>query len=72
MQEGRSMAAPPIQLDRIMVRRARINFVDLHIFHRWNLRDEPTMLLGMDVIGVLDTVILDYRRRELQVKLIER
>lgn len=71
IQEGRSMAAPLIQLDRIMVRRARINFVDLHIFHRWRLRDEPAMLLGMDVIGVLDTVIIDYRRRELQVKLVE-
>jgi predicted aspartyl protease len=71
VQEGRSMAAPRIQLDRIMVRDARINFVDLHIFHRWNLRDEPAMLLGMDVIGVLDTVILDYRRRELQLKLAE-
>ena len=72
LQEGRSMAAPAIQLDRIMVRRARINFVDLHIFQRWQLRDEPAMLLGMDVIGVLDTVILDYRRRELQVRLVDR
>ncbi len=71
-QEGRSIAVPTIQLDRIAVRGARINFVDLHIFHRWNLRDEPAMLLGMDVIGVLDTIILDYRRRELQVKLIEK
>lgn len=72
LQEGRSMAAPAIQLDRIMVRRARINFVDLHIFQRWQLRDEPAMLLGMDVIGVLDTVIIDYRRRELQAKLVDR
>ena len=72
LQEGRSMAAPAIQLERIMVRRARINFVDLHIFQRWQLRDEPAMLLGMDVIGVLDTVILDYRRRELQVRLVDR
>ena len=72
LQEGRSMAAPAIQLDKIMVRRARINFVDLHIFQRWQLRDEPAMLLGMDVIGVLDTVILDYRRRELQVRLVDR
>jgi predicted aspartyl protease len=72
IQDGRSVAAPPIQLDRIMVRRARVNFVDLHIFGRWRLRDEPAMLLGMDVIGVLDTVIIDYRRRELQLKLVDR
>lgn len=72
LQEGRSMTAPLIQLDGIMVRRARVNFVDLQIFRRWHLREEPAMLLGMDVIGVLDTVILDYRRRELQVKLVDR
>jgi hypothetical protein len=29
--------------------------------------DEPAILIGMDVIGVLDTFILDYRRRELQL-----
>ncbi|MFM7707882.1 MAG: retroviral-like aspartic protease family protein [Gammaproteobacteria bacterium] len=72
LQEGRSMAAPVIQLDSILVRRARINFVDLHIFHRWRLTEEPAMLLGMDVIGVLDTIILDYRRRELQIRLVGR
>jgi hypothetical protein len=27
------------------------------------------MLIGMDVIGLFDTLIIDYRRRELQVKL---
>ena len=72
LQEGRSSTAPVIRLDRIAVHRARINFVDLHIFHRWDLRDEPAMLLGMDVLGVLDTLIIDYRRRELQIKLIEQ
>jgi len=34
----------------------------------WRLNDEPAMLIGMDVIGVLDTFILDYRRRELQIQ----
>jgi hypothetical protein len=27
------------------------------------------MLIGMDVLGLLDTLIIDYRRKELQVKL---
>ena len=71
VQEGRSVAAPVIQFDRIAVRRARITFVDLHIFQRWRLYEEPAMLLGMDVLGVLDTLIIDYHRRELQIKLLE-
>jgi hypothetical protein len=27
------------------------------------------MLIGMDVLGLLDTLVIDYRRRELQMKL---
>jgi hypothetical protein len=27
------------------------------------------MLIGMDVLGLLDTLIIDYRRRELQLRL---
>ena len=30
---------------------------------------EPALLIGMDVLGLLDTLIIDYRRKELQVKL---
>jgi hypothetical protein len=65
------MGVPAIRLAAVTVRRARINFVDLPIFERWHLRDEPAMLIGMDVLGVLDTMIIDYRRRELQLKLVD-
>lgn len=68
VQLGQSARAPTIQLGRVRVRNARINFVDLHIFDYWRMRDEPALLVGMDVLGVLDTFILDYRRRELQLK----
>jgi hypothetical protein len=27
------------------------------------------MLIGMDVLGLLDTLVIDYRRKELQMKL---
>jgi hypothetical protein len=70
-QEGRSMGVPVIRLAAVTVCRARINFVDLPIFERCHLRDEPAMLIGMDVLGVLDTMIIDYRRRELQLKLVD-
>jgi hypothetical protein len=30
---------------------------------------EPVLLIGMDTIGQLDTVIIDYRLRELQVRM---
>jgi len=28
----------------------------------------PVLLIGMDVLGLFDTLIIDYRRKELQVR----
>ena len=67
VQEGQSAGVPTIRLGNVQVSNARVNFVDLHIFEHWRMLDEPAILIGMDVIGVLDTFILDYRRRELQL-----
>ncbi len=54
------------------MRNARINFVDLPIFERWRLSDEPALLIGMDVLGILDTLVIDYHRRELQIRSVTR
>jgi hypothetical protein len=35
----------------------------LHIFDHWKLTKEPAVLIGMDVLGLLDTLIIDYRLR---------
>jgi predicted aspartyl protease len=67
VQEGQSAGVPVIRLGNVQISNARVNFVDLHIFEHWRMLDEPAILIGMDVIGVLDTFILDYRRRELQL-----
>jgi hypothetical protein len=29
---------------------------------------QPAVLIGMDVLGILDTLVIDYKRRELQVR----
>lgn len=67
VQEGQSAGVPTIRIGNVKISHARVNFVDLHIFEHWRMQDEPAVLIGMDVIGVLDTFILDYRRRELQL-----
>jgi hypothetical protein len=41
----------------------------MRIFDHWKLTREPVLLIGMDAIGLLDTVIIDYRRRELQIRM---
>lgn len=70
-QEGATSSVPPIYLGNVTVKNAQITFVDLFIFQHWRLTEDPAIMIGMDVLGILDTMILDYRRRELQIRLVQ-
>ena len=69
VQVGSRVATPSLALGGIMVRNPAMTFADFAIFEHWKMTNEPAMLVGMDVLGLLDTLIIDYRRKELQVKL---
>jgi predicted aspartyl protease len=69
MQTGESFRSPPIELGSIKILGAGITYGDMHIFEHWDLTKEPTLLIGMDVLGLLDTFIIDYRRNELQLRM---
>ena len=71
-QEGEGRVAPTIALGELRVRGARVTYGDMRIFEYLNLADEPALLIGMDALGLLDTLIIDYRRHELQAKLVGR
>ncbi len=67
VQRGDRVITPPIMLGDVMIRQARITTGDLHIFEHWQMVKDPVLLIGMDVLGLFDTLIIDYKRRELQV-----
>ena len=69
VQTGNRVSTPSLMMGDILVRNPGMTFADFAIFDHWKLKDEPAMLVGMDVLGLLDTLIIDYRRKELQVKL---
>ncbi|HEY6451011.1 MAG TPA: aspartyl protease family protein [Steroidobacteraceae bacterium] len=68
-QDGESYTTPPIEFDTIRIMGAQVTYGDMHIFEHWKLTKEPVLLIGMDAIGLLDTVIIDYRRHELQIRM---
>ena len=67
-QEGQSMATPPIALGDFIVRGTRVTFGDMYLFEHWKLTREPTVFIGMDVLGLVDVLVIDYRMRELQIR----
>ena len=68
VQEGDGALMPPIDIGGVVIRGAHLTFGDMRIFESWNLTAEPTLIIGMDALGLLDTLVIDYRRRELQVR----
>ncbi|MDR2216039.1 MAG: aspartyl protease family protein [Nevskiaceae bacterium] len=67
-QTGLGAQIARIGLGSIEVRDAHVTFGDMHIFERWNIGDEPALVIGMDVLGLVDTLVIDYHRRELHIK----
>jgi hypothetical protein len=45
-----------------------ISYGDLHVFDVWDLRGEPALLLGMDVLGIFDMVVFDYATAQVHFK----
>jgi len=67
VENGKRMRMPTIYLQSVRIQGAVMSFDDAYIFQHWKMTNEPVIMLGMDVLGVLDQIIIDYRAHELQV-----
>ena len=68
VEDGEIIATPAIQIGDIRMNDPGVTFADLYIFKQWKLTDQPAILIGMDALGVLDTLIIDYHEHELQLR----
>ena len=69
-QSAEGYRIAPISIgETIRINMPRMIFADLGVFEAWGMTGEPTLLVGMDALGLLDTLIIDYRRAELHVRM---
>jgi Aspartyl protease len=71
VQDGEMFPMPAIELGSIQIRDSGVTFADMYIFKQWKLLDEPAILIGMDALGLLDTLVIDYRRHEIQIRMLK-
>jgi hypothetical protein len=69
VEQAESRSIPLIQLGPLQMRMSQMTFADASIFRHWGMNEEPAVLIGMDVLGLLDTLIIDYERHELQLRM---
>ncbi|MFO1455218.1 MAG: retropepsin-like aspartic protease [Steroidobacteraceae bacterium] len=68
VQQGESVIAPEIRLGDATLDNLEVTFADLPVFRVWKLEQVPAMLIGMDLLGVVAQLNVDYRRAELQIR----
>jgi len=67
--QGDTAVSPPIFVGSLQFRSVNVTYADMFIFELWKLTREPTLVLGMDVLGSVDMLVIDYRLRQLQIRL---
>jgi hypothetical protein len=69
VESGDVMRAPPISVGPLLFNFVNITYGDMFIFDRWKLNREPVLVLGMDVLGTVDMLVIDYKMKLLQMRL---
>jgi hypothetical protein len=67
VEHGYRARGATIYFQDIQVRRVTLSFGDVYIFQHWRMTREPAIMIGMDVLGVMDQIVIDYKTHELQI-----
>jgi predicted aspartyl protease len=66
---GESSIATDIRIGEALISGADIVYGDFHIFKVWEMDRKPAVLLGMDVLGTVGAMVIDYGAREIHLDL---
>ena len=69
LQHGMYARVPPMTLGTMQLRNVHVAFGDMPLFEHWKFQNEPTLLIGMDVLGLFDQLVIDYKMREMQIRM---
>lgn len=62
-----AMLLPELRLGGVQLSRIPVLVGDIHTFGLWNLSETPAMLLGVDLLGLFETVVIDLKRGEVRL-----
>ena len=63
---GNLVATPSIRLGGVEIGNLQVVFGDFEVFRMWGVGDQPAIVLGMDILGTTQALMIDYRREEIR------
>ena len=67
VEVGEILIAPPIVIDSLRINDVAIVFGEFHIFNVWRMQDQPAMIIGMDVLGTVASLSIDFKNQDVYV-----
>ena len=68
VEPGELQAAPTIVFDGLRISDAEIVYGDFHIFKVWALEQKPALIIGMDVLGTVASLAIDFKNQDIYVE----
>ncbi|MDB6088692.1 MAG: hypothetical protein JWN85_1476 [Gammaproteobacteria bacterium] len=62
---GEMDLVPTITLGAVNISNVTVIFGDFHIFEVWGMEDRPAVIIGMDVLGTVNSLGIDFRRSQI-------
>jgi predicted aspartyl protease len=59
--------APLIDFGPVKISNVTLVYGDFHIFTVWGMQSRPTIIIGMDILGTVNALAIDFQRSELYV-----
>ncbi|MGH8138401.1 MAG: aspartyl protease family protein [Steroidobacteraceae bacterium] len=66
--QGEMIRAPVISLGPVKIAGVTLIFGDFHIFEVWNMEAKPALIIGMDILGSVRSLGIDYRSQDLYLE----
>jgi hypothetical protein len=61
---------PEVDLIGLRIGRLTVVAADAPVFGLWGLSETPAMLVGMDILSQVETFVIDYRRRQVELRML--
>lgn len=63
VETGEIWRAPTIVVDSLRINDVEVVYGDFHIFKVWEMQEKPALILGMDVLGTVVSLGIDFKNQ---------
>lgn len=61
---GDAQVAPTIVIDALRIADVTLVYGDFHIFKVWDMQAKPALIIGMDILGTVDALTIDFHHAD--------